>query len=354
MGRERAAKYAYLKTASFLSKSKELASIDKVEYILIKILEEETNSLILRITAYILGRTAKKEIAKKIIAILQKAELSERRQHCATALGLLRATEAVIPLIGSLSDEANNVRGSAATALGRIGSEQAVMPLIEMLHDEDRINRGSAATALGQIGSEQAVEPLIECLKDEANDVRGSAATALGRIGSEQAVAPLIECLKDEANNVRGSAATALGQIGSEQAVAPLIECLKDKASHVQLNVATALGRISSETPIPNILDVINVLVDLVEDELVGKAESSLRQLLHASFRSGNLKTVHDSIDLLKYKLSNLNEFFVPYLIAIEYLEFNRNPAVIERQHLEMREAVLLLVNAFDEGYSKE
>jgi len=416
MGKEDAAKRAYLDTASFLFESKIAGGIERVEDVLIKILQKDTDYRIVRTTAYILGRTAKKDIVEKIINIIQKAELSWRRQHCATALGLLRAPVAVAPLIQSLGDESNNVRGSAATALGRIGSEQAVAPLIECLKDEANDVRGSAATALGRIGSEQAVMPLIECLKDEANDVRGSAATALGRIGSEQAVMPLIACLKDEANNVRGSTATALGQIGSEQAAIPLIACLKDEANnvrgsaatalgrigseqavmplieclrdetsnvrgsaatalgqigseetvepliealkdkveHVRFRVVAALGRISSEKQIPNLLDVINVLGDLIDEELIKKDEASLRQVLHSAFRMGDLKIVQKSIEIVKSKLDNSDEFCAPYLIALEYLESNRNPAVIERQHLEMREAVLLLVDAFDEGYSKE
>lgn len=81
--------------------------------------------------------------------------------------------------------------------------------------------------------------------------------------------------------------------------------------------------------------------------------EFSVREMLRTAFRSGNLKTVRDSIEFIKSKLDNSNEFCTPYLVALEYLDSNRNLAVIERQHLEMREAVQLLVNAFDEGYKK-
>jgi HEAT repeat protein/DNA-binding MarR family transcriptional regulator len=477
MGRERKARQAYLDTASFLSKSRGMDAIEEVEDILVNIIDSDADSRIVKMGAYILGRTAKKAIAARIVAILEKAKESWRRQHCATALGLLRAKEAIDPLISHLSDEANhvrgsaatalgqigseravpslivmlhdedritrasaetalgrigseqavpsliemfddedritrasaatalgrigseqavpsliemlhdedritrasaatalgqigleqaveplieclhdeanNVRGSATTALGRIGSEQAVPSLIEMLHDEDRITRASAATALGQIGLEQAVEPLIECLQDEANNVRGSAAAALGRLGSEQAIGPLIRCLQDEANNVRGSAAAALGRLGSEQAIEPLIRCLQDKANDVRGSSAIALGRLCAITPVPNILQVIDTLLDLQKDILPHKILSSMRQLLQSSFRIGDLKTVRDSLEIVKSKLSDADEFCVPYLAAVEYLESNRNPAIIERQHLEMREAILLLVNAFDEGYEQ-
>ena len=505
MGREREAQRAYKKTAALLSRRREYRAADETQYMLLQILKKENDSRIIMIAAYLLGRTANLGVVGDIIEILQNSKYAYRRQHCATALGLLKAEEAiqvlveclqdkannvrgsaatalgrigteqavaplieclqdeansvrgsaasalgqidskqavfpliellndediicrssaatalgrigteqaVAPLIECLQDEANSVRGSAATALGRIGSEQAVTPLIECLRDEannvrhsavkalgqmgseralaplikclqdeannvrrsaatalgqigseqavgplieclqDEANdvRGSAATALGQIGSEQAMVPLIKCLQDKANDVRGSAATALGRISSEQAVAPLIECLQDEANNVRGSAATALGQIGSEQAVGPLIECLRDEDKVVRKSVKTALSRIASEKPISNLTSVIGDVIEEFNEEPRERLESVLRMLLQSAFRSGNLEIVHDSINVVMSRWSNAEVFCAPYSVALEYLESNRNPAVIERQQLEMREAVQLLVDVFDKG----
>ncbi len=42
--------------------------------------------------------------------------------------------------------------------------------------------------------------------------------------------------------------------------------------------------------------------------------------------------------------------FWRPYEIAAEYLSSERDPAILEQQHPEMREAVLLLVGLFDES----
>ncbi|HPO17156.1 MAG TPA: hypothetical protein PLI09_27220 [Candidatus Hydrogenedentes bacterium] len=41
-------------------------------------------------------------------------------------------------------------------------------------------------------------------------------------------------------------------------------------------------------------------------------------------------------------------EYFTPHLIALNFLESNRDPSIIERQHPEVREAVLLLVELYD------
>ncbi len=327
-----------------------------------------------------LGRIGSEQTVLPLIECLHD-QANDVRGSAATALGRIGSEQAVHPLIECLKDKANNVRGSAATALGRIGSEQAVQSLIECLRDEDRINRGSAATALGRIGSEQAVQPLIECLHDDDRDVRGSAATALGRIGSEQAVQSLIDCLHDEAHNVRGSAATALGLIGSEQAVQSIIECLYDEANNVRGSAATALGRISSEQavqplieclhdkaydvrgsalaalgriasaiPIPELVPVIKILVEQLIEGSRQQLESIIRILVRSAFRSANLEMIAEVIHVLTSILSDSDVICTPYLAAHEYLKSDRNPAILERQHPEMREAIQLLVELFDKG----
>jgi vesicle coat complex subunit len=225
--------------------------------------------------------------------------------------------------------------------------------MIECLQDKANNVRGSAATALGRIGLEQAVNPLIKCLRDEANIVRGRAATALGQIGSEQAVNPLIECLQDEARNVRGSAAAALGQIGSEQAVKPLIECLRDDANDVRGSAVTALGRIVSEKPTPDLDQVLDALIRELADRPQKRVEVVIRALLRSAFRSANLEMIRKTINIVTAHFDDAEAFYAPYAVALEYLQSEKNPAVLERQHPEMRDAILLLVNIFDEGYTQ-
>ena len=315
---------------------------------LIQCLKDEAND-VRGSAATALGQIGSEQAVEPLIQCL-KDEANGVRGSAATALGRIGSEQAVLPLIQGLQDEANKVRGSAATALGQIGSERAIEPLIQCLKDEANNVRGSAATALGQIGSEQAIEPLIQCLKDEANKVRGSAATALGQIGSEQAVEPLIQSLKDEANPVRGSAATALGQIGSEQAVEPLIQCLKDKASNVRRSAATALGRLASEYSIPKLDQVVHDLIQYFAGESKKYVKTVLRMLLRATFRSGNIDMVSNVLQIIDRSQYCDEDFLKPYFVAQSYLEGDRDPSILERQHLEMREAVGLLIAAFDKA----
>jgi HEAT repeat protein/DNA-binding MarR family transcriptional regulator len=289
------------------------------------------------------------ELAVQPLIEQLKNEDNTVRGSTATILGRIGSELAVQPLIECLKDEANNVRGSAATALGRIGSELAVQPLIECLKGEAKNVRGSAATALGRIGSELAVQPLIECLNDKANNVRGSAATALGQIGSELAVRSLIQCLKDEANDVRGSAVAALGRIGSALAVGPLVECLRDGAKNVRISAIIALGKVAHDRSIQDLDKVVQGLVEIIRYDVFYLCVKAVRNLLDSAFLWGNIETIGRAVDGAVNGFENGGEIFGPYVVALKYLKARRDPALMERQQPEMREAVQLLVDAFDQ-----
>ena len=77
------------------------------------------------------------------------------------------------------------VRGRAAQTLGLIGDTQAVEPLIQTLSDADRCVRMAAAWALGRLGDARAVSKLLQALDDEDWLVRTEASRALGRIGPD-------------------------------------------------------------------------------------------------------------------------------------------------------------------------
>ena len=228
-------------------------------------------------------------------------------------------------------------------------SLETLHALLDILRNGKSIYAVSiAATALGIIGSEKAVEPLIEALSDYASDARGSAATALGIIGSEKAVEPLIRALNDAANDVRGSAATALGRIGSEKSVEPLIKALSDKAQDARNSASMALTRIAVEKQISNLDKVIEKIFEHLKEVKQEIVYSVTRNLLKAAFGSADLKAISNALESARRYL-NLDKFFyIPYEIAFEYLRSEREPAIMERQHPEMRDAVQLLVNLFD------
>ena len=77
---------------------------------------------------------------------------------------------------------------------------------------------------------------------------------------------------------------------------------------------------------------------------------SVARHLFKAVFSSGDLKYLHNALKIARTQLSIDEDFYNPYMVAIDYLASGRDPAVIERRNPEMRDAVQLLVELFDKG----
>lgn len=75
-----------------------------------------------------------------------------------------------------------------------------------------------------------------------------------------------------------------------------------------------------------------------------------VRYLFRAAFRSAELKVISTALESAK-KYLDLDEFFyLPYETALEYIKSTGDPAIMDRQPPEMRDAVQLLVNLYQEG----
>ena len=126
--------------------------------------------------------------------------------------------EAVGGTDGEVGDEVNQDRGPLPPAPPRF-----VRPdLVELAAVPEAYLRRRAALAIGRVRLSEGVEPLIERLADPEIEVRQMAAFGLGLIGDPAAVDALVEALDDVSPKVQGRAAQALGLIGAP-AVAPAI-----------------------------------------------------------------------------------------------------------------------------------
>jgi HEAT repeat protein len=278
LGRNRAARQVYERAVKLLSTQYDQGVAEDSTQLLLHLVRNGPDDHLVRMAAYLLGRTADPIVSAQVIDILKVSDTAWRRGYCATALGLLGTPSAVPTLLECLKDEADSARANAATALGNIGAWKAVPSLIQALQDKARYVRGSAATALGKLHASNAVPALIDCLHDEADNVRGSVATALGKIGASEAVPALTASLNDKADNARGSAVAALGRIGAFEAVPALIESLRDAAYNVRGGAATALGSIGAWEAVPSLIQVLQDKVRCVR----GSAATALGKL-HAS-----------------------------------------------------------------------
>jgi HEAT repeat protein/energy-coupling factor transporter ATP-binding protein EcfA2 len=208
--------------------------------------------------AFALGKIKDSQAVKLLIYALNDQNIAVRK-GVTFALGEIKDSQAVAPLIHALHDRDSSVRRLAAEALGKIKDSQAVAPLLQALHDQDSwVLRSLAAEALGTIKDSQAVASLIHTLHDRDSSVRRLAAEALGIIKDNQAVAPLIHALHDRDSSVRSRAARALGKIKDSQAVAPLIHALHDRDSSVRSLAADALGEIKDSQAVAPLIQALD------------------------------------------------------------------------------------------------
>ena len=114
----------------------------------------------------------------------------------------------------------------------------------------------------------------------------------------------------------------------------------RGEAWDVRGSAIKALGRIASEMPVDNLREIIPKQF----------SRSVVRAFIKAAFGSSNIAKIRVAIESAKVNSKHDDTFFAPYNIALEYLESDRDPAVIERQHPEMRDAVQLLTALYDEG----
>lgn len=109
-----------------------------------------------------LGKIRDERVLDPLMLQLRNDEFKDDAIHALVELG----EPAVERLIGALRDKDENVRKSAVLALGRIKNSDAISPLITMLGDQDWFTRLTAAAALESIGDERGREAIKPLLKD--------------------------------------------------------------------------------------------------------------------------------------------------------------------------------------------
>ena len=217
----------------------------------------------------ILSTIADERVLPSLIKALRSSDWIVR-MHAAKAVGLIRHTDAVVPLIPLLQDKVKAVREEAAAGLAAIG-DPAIPSLVNALRHEEWLVRLHAVEALGKTRSAQAVEPLLSVLfNDHDSAVREDAVRALGEIRDSKAVEYLLTAMREP--GLRTLAVEALGRIGDTRAVPVLIEVLTgakppeatrsvagcgdqwNEEFITQSAAARALGMIGDDAAIPSLV----------------------------------------------------------------------------------------------------
>jgi HEAT repeat protein len=151
---------------------------------------KDRNHPVRKAAAEALGKMGDSRATEPLVAVLKDSNPAVRRAAAETLISI--GIPAIEPLIKALGNK--YIGRDVAGVLVKIGSA-AVEPLIEALQDEDREVRKRAILALGRMRDTRAVEPLIAALDDRM--AIGEVAKALEKIGDVRAADPLARRLPD-------------------------------------------------------------------------------------------------------------------------------------------------------------
>jgi hypothetical protein len=248
-----------------------------------------------------LGRIGNNRAVDLLLNALRRMDGVAR--SAARELGKLQNDRAISPLLELLGQpEVNQAAADALLAFG----PKAVGPLLDALRTGNGLARESAAAALGELRDTRAVEPLIGIMQtDDVYAVRTAAATALGQLKDSRAVWVLVQTLqlRDETTPERQSAlerlrhATqlAMRKIGDPLAakkVAPVTTA--DLAEQALEEVEQRLGetethpRLLQDPKLLNPDELLTVMKDLItaSEEISWAALESREPMVQPYFRT--------------------------------------------------------------------
>jgi HEAT repeat protein len=217
-----------------------------------------------------------------LCAALGRAVSKLHRRNLILALGGIRSSRAIIPLLNSLSSTYYVVRQAAITALSGYG-EEVIDDLVDMVHVsrvpiddllDDALGQANkrlrlrAIRALGELKNAAAIKPMRGLMQDPDSDIvdtvqlsmskiglaawaRYGAVIALGNIGHPKATSALIRALGDHSEYVRLEAARGLAKLADTAAIAPLIDTLEgDEDAGVRREAACALRAVGEQSAV--------------------------------------------------------------------------------------------------------
>jgi len=170
--------------------------------------------------------------------VLLLKEAPKVRAAAAVALGEIQDPSAVAPLIAAVDPEEGGDRPvetreanrQIATALGNLRARQAVPVLVRLTRSRDGFTQVAAIDALGEIGDPVGVDALVAVVSDERSQPFAvkKALLALGQIGDPRAAPVVLRMLfrEGEGYSFFPAASFAAYQIGSPM-VEPLLAVLR-------------------------------------------------------------------------------------------------------------------------------
>ena len=194
-----------------------------------------------------LGDAAPAE-ALSVFRSLYDAQTGRVQEGAVAAIGSVNDRDAVIPLLGSILEDAEDerIRDEAASWLGRQYDERALPLLVRAVdRDPSKNVREEAVESIGDLRVAASLDALIEIVTSHADShVRSEAAETIGDFKTPEAARALERVARTDANrSVQNEAVESLGDMPSHLSVPILTEILRSHPiASVRGEVAEALG----------------------------------------------------------------------------------------------------------------
>jgi HEAT repeat protein len=151
---------------------------------------------------------ARKDLEKRLCAVLQADATRAAKQYCCRKLAIIGSADAVGALAPLLtSDELSHM---GRYALERMPCPEAAQAMRDAMGKVSGKLKVGMINSLGARRDAGAVDALVAGLKDEDKQVAAAAAAALGRIGDKRAAPELAEFLDRAPKDLKGAAIDAL------------------------------------------------------------------------------------------------------------------------------------------------
>ncbi len=130
---------------------------------------------------------------------------------------------------------------------------------------------------------------------------------------------------------------------------AKMVKFLNDDSCEIRLAAVIDLAIFYANSAISELPLVTETILKKVCFTNTNQSKQVAGSFLRYTFKFNDVNTINGAIGIIKVHLKDGESLCAPHMVALNYLDSDRDPAILERQHPEMREAVELLLGERDE-----
>ncbi len=238
-----------------------------------------------------------------VIASSGEVRFRDQNEPAMDSIAALGAP-AVPYLIDRFTTRSARERWTVIWILQRIGSP-AVPDLVQALRRSDGLVVQRVCWALGDIKDTMAVEPLIQVCSHPRWQVREQAIGALGKIADIRGGSAAINGLADSIGQVRKAAAVTCGKLKLHQSIRKLAHVLGDDFYGARLSAAASLLKLDTNAVVATLADSVrsaNRLVGNIACDVLGEngTDDAMLILLGETGSDNPDRRAHAAVALVK------------------------------------------------------